>query len=151
MKRKLDRPHIERNSNPPHNERPKRFVSAPYMQGISEKAASILRPYNVQLSSNATKTIKSELCKLKNKRKNQEQSDVVYKLNCNDCNACYVGETGRQLKERRAEHQRDVEKRSALSNIYQHTRQTGHEFNFEEIKVLDNENCKRKRKLLESV
>ena len=76
---------------------------------------------------------------------------MVHKLNCNDCNACYVGDTERQLKDRRAEHQRDVEKKSALSNVYQHTRQTGHEFNFEEIGVLDTENCKRKRKLLESV
>jgi hypothetical protein len=151
VKRKLERPNRDPANDQEQNDRPRRYVSAPYMQGISEKTAKILRPYNIQLSSKATKTIKSQLCHLKDRREQQEQADVVYKLECKDCDVCYVGETGRQLKERRAEHQKDVEKKSALSNVYQHTRHSGHAFDFDGMKVLDNEKCKRKRKVLESV
>jgi hypothetical protein len=35
------------------------------------------------------------MCKLKDKRQTEDQAGVVYKIDCNDCNAVYVGETGR--------------------------------------------------------
>ena len=133
------------------NERPIKFVSAPYIRGTSEKIARVLRQFNVQLCSKATRTIKSQVCKIKDRRETLDQANVVYKLECSDCNACYVGETGRLLKERKLEHQKDVRNGSALSNVFQHTSASSHSFNFNEMKVLDREECKRKRKMLESV
>ena len=36
------------------------------------------------------------------------KSNVVYKILCNDCDASYVGQTGRQLKTRIAEHRNHI-------------------------------------------
>ena len=37
-----------------------------------------------------------------------ERLYTVYELNCNDCGAEYIGETGRNIKIRMSEHQRDT-------------------------------------------
>ena len=33
---------------------------------------------------------------------------VIYKINCSDCDQCYIGETKRWFKTRKKEHMRDV-------------------------------------------
>ena len=45
----------------------------------------------------------------------------LYKINCHDCDASYVGETGRALKTRVSEHRRAMEKRDfSASALAQH-------------------------------
>ncbi|KYN40057.1 hypothetical protein ALC56_05544 [Trachymyrmex septentrionalis] len=49
------------------------------------------------------------------------KSNVVYKISCNNCDASYVGQTGRQLKTRIAEHRNHIRhKASARSVITEH-------------------------------
>ena len=43
------------------------------------------------------------------------------------------GETGRCLQDRINEHKKNVRKKNERSNIYQHVRNTAHEFKFEEV------------------
>ena len=47
-----------------------------------------------------------------------ETAGVVYKVNCNDCSASYIGQTGRQVKDRMDEHKRDVENCKRTSHIF---------------------------------
>ena len=50
-----------------------------------------------------------------------DKSSVVYKINCCDCDASYVGEMGRALKTRMLEHRRAVEKMDfSASALAQH-------------------------------
>ena len=71
-------------------------------------------------------------------------------MECKECESNYVGETGRCLQDRINEHKKDVRKKNERSNIYQHVRNTEHEFKFEEVKVLDEANAI-KRRFLEEV
>ena len=91
------------------------------------------------------------MCKLKDPRNNLEKAGVVYKIECKECESNYVGETGRCLQDRINEQNKDVRKKNERSNIYQHVRNTGHEFKFEEVKVLDEEANAIKRRFLEGV
>ena len=48
------------------------------------------------------------------------------------------------------EHKNDIGKRKELSQVFKHVRDFRHEFNFDEVKLLQVESAQRKRKLLES-
>jgi len=67
-------------------------------------------------------------------------NNVVYKINCNDCNASYVGQTKRQLSTRIKEHSNNYKSIAAKpSVITQHMLDFSHTFNWNNIKILDTE------------
>ena len=80
-----------------------------------------------------------------------EKAGVVYKLDCKDCDAKYVGETGRQVQDRMNEHQRDIVNKKRVSKVYEHVSRTGHNFDFDQVSVLDSSNRKKVRLHLESI
>ena len=88
---------------------------------------------------------------MKDRRNNHEKAGVVYKIECKGCESNYLGETGRYLQDRINEHKKDVRKKNERSNIYQLVRNTGHDFKFEEVKVLDEQANAIKRRFLEGV
>ena len=113
------------------------FVSIPYVAGTSERISRIFRNYDVNIAHQPAKKLKDELCRLKDRRRVGERAGVVYKLGCGDCNACYVGETGRQVDDRMSEHQRDISNRKRNSKVFEHVNNTGHNFNFDNVSILD--------------
>lgn len=65
---------------------------------------------------------------------------VVYKINCNNCEASYVGQTSRRLATRIKEHQFDINKRSDILFLHVSThRFTSHDFDWENFLILDEE------------
>ncbi|XP_018361384.1 PREDICTED: uncharacterized protein LOC108760084 [Trachymyrmex cornetzi] len=74
------------------------------------------------------------------------KNNVVYKISCENCDASYVGQTDRQLKTRISEHRNHIRHNaSTLSVITEHRLQYGHEFQWDNIEILDEEPCYRKR------
>ena len=92
---------------------------------------------------------------------------MVYGIPCSNCEKLYVGETGRKLKVRISEHQKDVEKkekgvrtrseRAEDSNVYNksaitdHVAETNHVPNFQKVKVLSRDDNDMRRKVRESI
>ena len=93
------------------------YISVPYIPGTSERLRKIFRKYNVEVAHKPIRKLRNELCRLKDTRRTDEKAGVVYKIECGDCNAKYVGETGRQVKDRMAEHQRDIRNKKAASKV----------------------------------
>ena len=62
---------------------------------------------------------------------------MVYKFTCKDCPATYIGETKRALKKRISEHKNNKDLNSV---VVAHKNEFNHEFNWNEIQILDNEN-----------
>ena len=62
----------------------------------------------------------------------QLQNSGVYRINCLQCKATYVGETGRQVQKRINEHKKDFIK----SNIERHLKMYNHNLDEENVKVL---------------
>ena len=79
----------------------------------------------------------------------EEKNNVIYKIPCKDCVWNYIGETGRSLKTREAEHIRNVKKHNSGSNIAKHAWDNDHVIDFDCAKVIDIGNF-RSRLTLES-
>lgn len=127
------------------------YISVPYIPGTSERLRKIFRKYNVEVAHKPIRKLRNELCRLKDTRRTDEKAGVVYKIECGDCNAKYVGETGRQVKDRMAEHQRDIRNKKAASKVYEHVKETGYSFKFDQVSVLDNCPQRKTRLHLESI
>ncbi|KYN30381.1 hypothetical protein ALC56_15308 [Trachymyrmex septentrionalis] len=76
--------------------------------------------------------------------------NVVYKISCNNCDASYVGQMGRQLKSRITEHRNHIRHKTFVrSVITEHGLQCDHDFQWDNVKILDEEPCYRKRLISE--
>jgi len=80
------------------------------------------------------------------------KKNVVYKLNCNNCEATYVDQTKRQLKTRIVEH-RNHKKRntSTHSVITDHRIISDHEFDWDNVEIMDVERNLNKRLISEMI
>ena len=87
----------------------------------------------------------------KDKNVKNYNSNVVYKINCNDCNASCVGQTSRRLSVRIKEHHKKYCDRNQSSSLFMHTKDNNHSINFHNVKILDFENNKEKRLFSEAI
>ena len=81
-------------------------ITLPYVGPFTEAVARNIRQSGIQVHLRPTNTIRQRLVHPKDKVDKMEQSGVVYKIQCNDCDSSYVGETERRLKKRIQEHRR---------------------------------------------
>jgi len=88
----------------------------------------------------------------KDKIKKEELSNVVYQVNCRDCNYSYVGQTKRKLKTRLKEYMNDLKKPTdSCSVISCHRLDKDHEIDWENAKILDSECSYYKRLVAEMI
>ena len=109
----------------------------PYIKGISEKIAKTLNRFNVNTAHKPVKTVGSILKKPKDKFDQDLSTGVVYKISCKDCEKVYIGQTSRALKSRTREHKRAVFTGDKNSLLAQHCAQTNHDFNFDDVEIVD--------------
>ncbi|EZA52372.1 hypothetical protein X777_08770, partial [Ooceraea biroi] len=70
----------------------------------------------------------------------------VYKIDCKNCNAIYVGQTSRHLKTRLLEHKNHIVRNTSThSVITEHRLNFDHVFDWENIRILDNKRLLHKR------
>ena len=101
-------------------------ATIPYIRGTSETIARILRPYNIRLAHNPMFTLRRLLTIVKGKDKPEDRQGAVYTIQCSDCQATYIGETGRNLTTRPTEHKRATKKGDLNNNIAEHHLKTSH-------------------------
>ena len=126
-------------------------ICVPYIKGVTERTSKILKNYNINLYSKNANTLKNSLCNLKDKRNADLKRNVVYQVNCNDCDAKYIGETGRNIKIRMSEHQRDINNHKISNNMFQHVDETSHTFDLNNVKNLHSEKNMFPRKFIDAV
>ena len=88
----------------------------------------------------------SSLSKLKSPLPILSRSNVVYKVNCSQCNSFYVGKTKRILKQRMDEHK--IDEHSAL---LRHSRDTGHHVAFDAPTIVATDNVDLRLYVKESI
>ena len=72
------------------------------------------------------KTNKNNLQKLNSSRNKDNTTNDIYKIECQDCNKCYIGQTKKQLKKRYFEHLNAYKKPNIYkSNLATHAINTG--------------------------
>ncbi|BHF84777.1 hypothetical protein SprV_0902792900 [Sparganum proliferum] len=65
-----------------------------------------------------------------------ETTNVIYRIECNSCEANYIGETGKRLQTRFGEHMKAVRRMDPLSLVAEHCADSGHMFAFQHFKIL---------------
>ena len=73
------------------------FVSIPYVQGVSEPIKRLLAQVGIEVALKPYFTLSSVFRKPKDVICDEKKCGLVYKIPCRDCDAVYVGETGRSL------------------------------------------------------
>ena len=125
-------------------------VSLPYIRGISETIARILKPFNIRIAHKPTRILRHLLTNVKDKDDPKDRQGTVYRIRCNDCNGTYIGETGRTLTTRFGKHQTATDKEDFTNNIAQYHRKTGHDINWDSATCLTHSTDKDERLTLES-
>ena len=82
----------------------RRYVSVLYIKGTSERASRILKKFNIKSGSKSSNTLKNQLGNAKQKRNTKDKSNVVYEIDCENCEKKNIGETKKRLEERVKEH-----------------------------------------------
>lgn len=87
---------------------------------------------------------------LKPKTPSELQSNLIYQVNCSQCNKIYIGQTKQLLKNRLNQHKLAISQHkknnTALSN---HALENFHTFDFKNTKIIHKENNISKRLFLE--
>lgn len=126
------------------------WFTIPYVYSISDKFKNVTRDMDVRLSFFSLNKLNRVIRVHKDSLPTSSKKNVVYKIDCNDCDASYVGQTKRQLKTRIAERKQHINRRTTTpSVITEHRRNYSHDFDWENVKILDNERFYSKRLISE--
>ena len=88
---------IQRNTHRPttteanDNATPTTTATIPYIKGISENISRILQPLNIRVAHKPITTPRQLLTNVKDKDAPRNRQGAVYKIDCSDCLASYIG------------------------------------------------------------
>ena len=131
------------------------YKALTYVKGLSERLEKTIRQNcpNTRIAFRSRNTCNQQLfSKLKDKVPKYEKCNVVYKIDCKDCEKCYVGMTKQKLKHRINQHKNDIKKnyeeKTALSA---HAVSLNHTINFDDVRIVEVESNLLKRSILEMI
>ena len=79
--------------------------------------SQILQPYNIRVAHKPATTLWYLLTNVKDREEPNNRQGAVYKIKCSNCQASYIGETGRNLNTRLTEHKRTTRNGDASNHI----------------------------------
>jgi hypothetical protein len=143
---------LDDNGNPVEKSEFYDVLQAPYVQGFSEMLQKKLKKLNVGFVPKIGTTIRSLVCKPKDKTPKEKIKNVVYKIPCQTCGMLYIGETSQRIEERKKQHMLDVDNRNSENGIFDHLKETKeHSIAWENMEVVTKESDWCRRKIAESL
>lgn len=128
-----------------------RFHSITYVRGAAEKLRKKFAEFtDERISFKPARKVNEFFTKLKDPVPKDLRSDVVYSIPCKDCNLCYIGTTAQSLRRRLQKHKSEVRLGNNTTALCSHAL-GGHEFDFDNTKIIDYHQVYGKRMLLESL
>ena len=116
-----------------------------------ERVCRSIKTVNLKLVIMPHRTIRQTLVNVKNRVPEEKRTGVVYEVPCRDCDHVYIGETGRTLKKRLAEHKQAVRRFNEKNGIAVHVHQHDHHIDWESARVVGNEMFYWRRRVLEAI
>ena len=116
---------------------------------LTNKIIKVFKPDMVKIFKKNIKTVGMIYSKLKDKTPPLSQSNVIYRLQCIDCEEFYVGQTSQTLKSRIAGHKSDSRLHPERCMLAAHVNNNDHKMNYEDVEILDVESNYTKRIFLE--
>jgi len=129
------------------------YFVIPYVSHISERFIQYFK--NISFSTLAFSCV-NKLKKFIRVHKDTlpifSRSSVVYKIDCMDCDASYVGQTKRTLNTRVSEHRNHIRRNSTQNSVItDHRLDSKHDFKWNDIKILDEERNYNRRLISEMI
>ena len=131
--------------------KPNKKINLPYIQGASEQLRRTFNKYNMKTTFYTPTTLRSLLSKPKDPIPKEDGNNVIYQLDCKDCEAVYVGETKRTLNIRTNEHISAVKSAGQRSHTAEHCWKYNHDFDWNNKRVLDFEKNWKTRTFKEAI
>lgn len=128
-------------------------VSMHFYEPLHNKLQRYFTRANITLAAKSTTKIKQLLSSTKDIIPNTDKPGV-YMCKCGqeDCEKCYIGQTGREMKVRAREHIRcQINNTPHSSAIAEHSLQTHHPFTLDNFSLIECEHNKTKRDILEAI
>nr|VZI50466.1 unnamed protein product [Spirometra erinaceieuropaei] len=141
---------IRKRDERPNRTDTKSWRALPYVKNVSEAVDRLLAPLGVEVAHRPEATIRRLVMKPKNPLPRLETSGVVYRIWCSCGQRTYVGETGRHVQTRMAEHAAAVRRKDASSQVAPHSTRSGYTFKFDEAEILARGDNRVSRELLDS-
>jgi len=86
----------------------------------------------------------------KDKLEPKQNTGVVYRLDCKDCERVYIGQTKQHLETRVREHRNNIKNASGNNSVVtNHRLSTNHEFKWDNVSILHKEKNRRKSEIAE--
>ncbi|KYN08066.1 hypothetical protein ALC62_00911, partial [Cyphomyrmex costatus] len=130
-----------------------KYFVIPYIPIISDRIGKFLRdvPF-LRMAYRGINKLSRFIKVQKDRLPHHLLNDVVYRIECNDCDCSYVGQTGRSLITRIKEHKNHINRNTSQhSVITQHRLETFHDFNWDSVRILDKEESFNKRLISEMI
>ncbi|KYN08288.1 hypothetical protein ALC62_00718, partial [Cyphomyrmex costatus] len=130
----------------------KKFFSVPYHNNVSEKFKKIFGvDSEIKIAYKPINSL-NQIIKLgKDKLDKFDNTNVVYKIDCLNCDRSYVGQTKRNLKTRIKGHRADIKKLHNKSVVSKHQMECNHTMDWDNVHILDNEPSYMKRSISEMI
>ena len=126
-------------------------VTIPYIHGLSQSIRRVLSHLDIKVAFRPFRTLRQELVHPKDPVPEWRRKGVVYTIPCDQCPRCYIGQTGRCLEQRLAEHRRALRKGDVqASAVAEHVFGSGHQMDLSKARVVDSHPHTQTRCLLES-
>ena len=110
-------------------------VVIPYLKSVSKNLRGVFNQCGVPLFFKPSNTLRQLLVRAKDKIQKEKMVGPVYRIQCDTCEASYVGETETSLKARFSEHGRSSATTSEVSRHINFDR-PGHMIDLENTKLL---------------
>ena len=110
----------------------KKFHSLTFLGPISNKISNTLTTDTISIAFESSNRLSNLLFNVKDKQ-NKYKKSGVYKLQCNECNSCYVGQTGRNFEIRYKEQETCFRLNKRSSKFTNHFLDSNHTFQISPI------------------
>jgi len=122
-------------------------LTVPYVSNVSNDIKRIVRNF-VNVRFTIPKKLDNVIKRGKDRLNNQQVTEVVYKINCNDCDKVYIGQTKRHLVTRIKEHRNNIKNQSGnFSVVTDHRLSFNHNFDWDNPNILHKEKNRKKREI----
>jgi len=129
-----------------------KWFTIPFLSSVSHKLKHLTKDLDARISYYSLNKLNTMIKGHKNRVPNMLRTNVVYKLSCKDCSATYVGQTCRTLKTRISEHKNHIRRNTTTQSVItEHRLNFSHEFDWNNVEILDQERYLARRLISEMI
>ncbi|XP_044751214.1 uncharacterized protein LOC123312273 [Coccinella septempunctata] len=129
-----------------------KFMRIPFVKDLTPNLIGVLNKFeNIKLAKYNLTKVGDLFSRTKERTPIELCTNAVYKISCQHCDGCYVGQTQQWLKQRITQHRSDCRIGKNSCALVRHCQETGHSFafGFDDIRVLETDSNYRNRLFLE--